>query len=67
MLKILLGVAVYTCNPSTWEAEAGRSWVKDNLGYIAEPCLKKNVNQDLIMQQSVSKFKKESDFCTLQS
>jgi hypothetical protein len=32
-------VVIPTCNPSTWDAEAGRSWV--SLGYIAKPCLTK--------------------------
>lgn len=28
-LKILLGLMVHTCNPSTWEGEAGRPVVSD--------------------------------------
>jgi hypothetical protein len=31
----------YTCNPSTLEAEAGRSQVQDQPGYIIRPCLKR--------------------------
>jgi hypothetical protein len=34
-------MVVHTCNPSTWEAEAGGPGVLDQLSYIARPSLKK--------------------------
>jgi hypothetical protein len=35
-------MVVYSCNPSTGEAEAGEQEFKANLGYIARPCFKIN-------------------------
>jgi hypothetical protein len=41
-LKPGLVMVAQTCNPSPWEAEAGRSWVrKTSLGYTARFCLKR--------------------------
>jgi hypothetical protein len=47
---LLPGMVVHTCNSSTWEVEAGGSWIpgqpglhskfKDNLSCIVRPCLK---------------------------
>jgi hypothetical protein len=33
-------VVVHTCNPSIWEAEAGRYEFNVSRDYIARPCLK---------------------------
>jgi hypothetical protein len=37
----LLRVVVYNCNASTEKAEAGGSWVPDQLGIHSESCIKK--------------------------
>jgi hypothetical protein len=34
---VWLGTVVQTCNPSTWEAEAGDQEFEDSLGYGARP------------------------------
>jgi hypothetical protein len=41
------GVVVHTCNPSTWEVEAGGSWVQGQLGYIARPCLENKTKTNM--------------------
>jgi hypothetical protein len=35
-------VGANTYNPITQEAEAGGSWIQNNLGYVVRDCLKKN-------------------------
>jgi hypothetical protein len=35
------GMAVHSCNPNTWKMRQEDHEYKNNLGYIARPCLKK--------------------------
>jgi hypothetical protein len=55
------GVVVYTCNPSTQEAEAGGLWIQGSLGYIVRSCInlkKKSCNSQIYPQ--ISEIKKSS-------
>jgi hypothetical protein len=40
-------MVVYTCNLSTWEAEAGGSLVKASLDYKARPILKNKMPMEI--------------------
>jgi hypothetical protein len=38
-------MVAHTCNPSTWEAEAGGSKFRASPSYILRPCLKNKTNK----------------------
>lgn len=44
--KMALGMAVYTCNPSAWEAGVGDPEIKVSLGYIVRFCWKQTNDGD---------------------
>lgn len=54
-LKILLGIVVHTCNPSTGETEAGNPEYRVSLGRV-RPCFQKHKTQASKMAQQVQCF-----------